>query len=126
MNKRMKKISNVAAIWWRNIIDPMYNDTLDEDVAYTSRRNENCNILDKTILDKFQTTLADVLYEKLNEKDFYLETLSCDTHPEGLLKEVLESIGLKKVKLPKDTCMWITKRGIKLREYDSVKDRYLL
>ena len=116
----LKENSKIAANWWRQKIDSVDDSNFDNGepsmaIAMMMGMRKNMEELDTEVLDRFEKMLEKAIYKELKHNG-YLETIvSCDYHPEGVLKDISRELGIREIYFPIKTVMWISQSGVKVR-----------
>ena len=116
----LKENSKIAANWWRQKIDSVDNSNFDNGepsmaIAMMMGMRKNMEELDTEVLDKFEKKLEKAIFKELKKNEFLDTIVSCDYHPEGILKDISQELGIREIYFPIKTVMWVSAQGVKVR-----------
>ena len=116
----LKEKSRIAANWWRQKIDSVDDSNFDNSelsmaIAMMMGMRKNMEELDTEVLDKFEKKLEKAIFKELKKNEFLDTIVSCDYHPEGILKDISQELGIREIYFPIKTVMWVSAQGVKVR-----------
>ena len=116
----LKENSKIAANWWRQKIDSVDDSNFDNGepsmaIAMMMGMRKNMEELDTEVLDKFEKKLEKAIFKELKKNEFLDTIVSCDYHPEGILKDISQELGIREIYFPIKTVMWVSAQGVKVR-----------
>lgn len=116
----LKEKSRIAANWWRQKIDSVDDSNFDNGepsmaIAMMMGMRKNMEELDTEVLDKFEKKLEKAIFKELKKNEFLDTIVSCDYHPEGILKDISQELGIREIYFPIKTVMWVSAQGVKVR-----------
>lgn len=116
----LKENSRIAANWWRQKIDSVDDSNFDNGepsmaIAMMMGMRKNMEELDTEVLDKFEKKLEKAIFKELKKNEFLDTIVSCDYHPEGILKDISQELGIREIYFPIKTVMWVSAQGVKVR-----------
>lgn len=116
----LKENSKIAANWWRQKIDSVDNSNFDNGepsmaIAMMIGTRMQMEKLDTKVLDRFEKLLEKAIYKELKHNGYLDTIVSCDYHPEGVLKDISRELGIREIYFPIKTVMWISQSGVKVR-----------
>ena len=104
--KRIEKCAEAAANWWASKIKSPSKDAGDDFLnTFGKMLLSITDQSDDNIIEKFFNRLKETIMKKLlNGENVMLE---CDYHPEGILREIYNELGIDDYQAPWKTCMII-------------------
>ena len=119
MNK-IKENSKIATNGWRQKIDSVDNYNCENGepsmaIAMMMGTRMQMEKLDTKVLDRFEKLLEKAIYKELKHNGYLDTIVSCDYHPEGVLKDISRELGIREIYFPIKTVMWISQSGVKVR-----------